>query len=159
MFQKIPFLVLALFGLAGVSLHAQNMVIETTNGTTVTENLVSVENLAFPNHNLIIDESGTATRAFSLTQLKKIIFSPLSATGAPTNATAVLVLRPNPAGDFIRIENAPAQETRIAVYSAQGAKMLESTISASGNTLHVESLQAGFYVVKMNDQTSKFIKI
>ena len=158
MYQKIILTSLILLSISYLKLSAQSMVVETTNGDLISENLVSIENLKFPNHIMVLRKSDNSTRSFSLLTTKKLYFSPESVSSVVSTDIQEIAVYPNPSVDFIRIENAPVEETNVAIYSVNGTIILQKTISSSDNEINVSQLQAGLYIIKMNTQTIKFIK-
>lgn len=158
MFQKTILTALILLSISYLKLSAQSMVVETTNGDLIAENLVSIQNLKFPNRIMVLRKSDSSTRSFSLLTIKKLYFSPESVNSVESTAIQKIAVYPNPSVDFIRIENAPVQETNVSIYSVNGTKVLQKMISSADNEINVSRLQAGLYFIKMNAQTIKFIK-
>ncbi|WP_026473648.1 T9SS type A sorting domain-containing protein [Alkaliflexus imshenetskii] len=64
-------------------------------------------------------------------------------------------IHPIPASNYLIIEHDKPQVT-IQVYNAFGMGVINQTLL--GNVLDVSMLPAGVYILKMENQTTKFIK-
>lgn len=158
MFQKITLIAIAAFSMACITLRAQSLVVETFNGGLASEDLGAVQNFTFPGHNLAIGTDDGIT-SYSLLSVKKIYFSPATATVGPAASDAEMALFPNPGTGAIRITNAPDKPTTLTAFSIQGAKALQVQVSASDSEIDVSRLPAGLYIIRIGGQALKFIKL
>lgn len=149
---------LIVLSISCLKLGAQSMVIETTNGDLIAENLESIQNLKFSDLIMILKKNDSSTRSFNLLTVKKLYFSPETVSSVENTNIQSYIVYPNPSGDYIWIKDAPDQETSISIYSINGTMILQTTISAASNEINVSQFQAGLYFIKMNTQTIKFIK-
>jgi hypothetical protein len=67
--------------------------------------------------------------------------------------TKVIMLYPNPAKDYLNIDN--FYRGKIEIYSVNGLKLLESE---NTNMIDIQELQNGIYFVKSDNEINKFIK-
>ena len=159
MFYKISCLLWAVLSMHCAVLNAQSVVVETQNGATVSQNLEAVRSITFPNHNMVVNKEDAGTNTYSLVTLKKVYFSPVSAVQENNAASPSLNPEPNPAADFIRIPELPEGATPIAIFSAQGVKVLETTIYSPNDRIQIQTLQPGCYFIRVNGQAAKFVKL
>ncbi len=69
---------------------------------------------------------------------------------------STIELFPNPALDFIRFNS--NNEDEYSIYSILGVELIRNKASIGNNTIDVSNLSSGFYVIKIGDQITKFIK-
>jgi hypothetical protein len=159
MFQKTILTTFVLSCVLCLKLGAQSMVIEVKNGNSITENLVSIQNLKFPNKNMVLRKTDNSTRSINLLSIEKLYFNKESVNSINSNKDEkVITIYPNPSPGIIKIDNAPVQKTSISVYGINGIKMLQTFISSGNNEVNVSHFEAGMYFIKINSQTIKFIK-
>ena len=73
----------------------------------------------------------------------------------PIDIRPAVVIYPNPANDELLIQGIVGSAT-VQVYSIKGDKVMEKVVS--GQPLYIGQLSPGVYVLKINNQTMKFIK-
>jgi hypothetical protein len=158
MFQKSILTTIVVYSVLCLKLGAQSMIVETENGVSAAENLNSIQNLKFPNKNLVLRKTDNSTRSFNLLSIKKLYFSQESVNSVINTDINEITIYPNPSVDVLRIENAPEQNTSLSIYSINGTKILQTEISGTDNEINVSHLKTGMYFLKINSQTLKFIK-
>jgi hypothetical protein len=92
--------------------------------------------------------SGYGTDAL-LVKLKRTSTAPNAINSATKQSK--LDVYPNPATTTVNIADA---QTQVAIYNIYGTKV----ISTKGGTINIEQLTAGQYIVKANNETTRFIK-
>ncbi len=71
------------------------------------------------------------------------------------NKIEVLKLYPNPAENFITIENV---EKKIMIFDVNGRKVLETTDIKDKNEIDISCLKRGLYIISDGKKTAKFVK-
>ncbi len=83
------------------------------------------------------------------------VYSYESATNGIADCPAMsLTVEPNPAADFVTIGGLGEGPARVRVFDALGRLMMESVLSDGGNRMDVSRLNAGCYVVTVQQQKS-----
>lgn len=151
---KLAFMLLLL---GSVFVKAQTTV--TVNYFDESNQVFSVEEsgkLFFNDDNLMINTNGTNTTSIPVELIKRITFS--EETMETTELTTEnLVLYPNPATNFIRIQSNSGELIDVKIYSMQGQLLLSGKYFSSEN-IDVSSLEKGIYVVKADKSNLKMIK-
>lgn len=155
---RIALVVVACIGLGWPDLHAQGMIIETRGGTRSTEMLNSIEILKFTDQFLIVNNNSSTIHSYDIQAIRKIFFDPAASRREKAPVSGKILIYPNPAFDHICI-NAPAADgTTIQIFSVQGVKILESTITSSDPEIDISQLSPGMYVIRINEQAARFVK-
>jgi hypothetical protein len=147
----------------GVSLvKAQSIDIRMLDGTEQTIGLNSLGKVTFSNNNMLINQITGTTKSYSSSKIRKIYFEAVP-TGIENNAlkgsTGTLSFYPNPVENSICFRNAPDDYSTVTILRMDGAKMLELQISSENNFFNVSNLNKGFYLLKVNNQVFKFLKL
>ena len=66
---------------------------------------------------------------------------------------------PNPVKDVIHLVNAPDTEFTASIYRMNGVLVLSTRINSTSKSINVSYLPGGLYLLMVNDQTFKFIKL
>lgn len=94
------------------------------------------------------------------TALGSVTVTSVNLSNDTFNANLVKVY-PNPANDFITLENESAFEA-ISIYNVLGQEVLSKVSNSNTETLNISSLDAGIYVIKSISEgktmTSRFVK-
>ena len=77
-------------------------------------------------------------------------------TGVDENEGTVLVLYPNPASDYIRIEGIEA-DSEVRIYNATGALVKVVNVSAN-EEIGISELSDGLYMLRCGNATLRFVK-
>jgi hypothetical protein len=149
-------------------LAAQNMTVKYTDGTEKVKAISSLTSVLFANNYLTIRNNDGTTESSQLSGVRKICFKycTTSTTDTSGNATltqtaeaAAMAVYPNPVGDFIYVQNAPEGTSFVNICRIDGAVVLQTQISLSGQPLNVTGLAKGIYFIKINNQVFKFMKL
>ncbi|MBO6025683.1 MAG: T9SS type A sorting domain-containing protein [Bacteroidales bacterium] len=132
------------------------LVVTTIDGAEQSFQLTEESQLYFNNgENLVIEDvAGTAT-TFQLSQIRKIICAEV--TGTTENALSKLQLFPNPSRNGFIIRNlqdsCPAR-----IYSLDGRLMMQF-VAAEGMSVDISGLSSGMYLLHINGETLKLMKL
>jgi hypothetical protein len=66
---------------------------------------------------------------------------------------------PNPANNLITIQNAPEGTLITKIYRMDGMQVFNEIVSPGNLSIDVSSFAKGFYLLTVNVQTFKFIKL
>ena len=161
--QKLFFLILIL--VAGMSVSeadAQNLVIKTNDGKETAKPLTSLKNVTFPDGNLLLTYKSGSTDSYSISSISKLFFGD-AVTGtdnyAPSETAEKLSVYPNPTADIINIRNAPEGSSTVRIYRMEGVMVLNEEVSPDCLSIDVSTLPKGCYLLTLNGQAFKFIKL
>jgi hypothetical protein len=161
--RKILMMLLLVIAVANfLKVNAQGLVITSKDGTERNIQLESIQNLAFANGNLMVRYTAGSTEAINLTTIRKLYFNPLS-TGISEPAigynSAKISVYPNPAGNYINFQNIQDNEVTVIIYRTDGSIALQAQISSTGKSIDISQLKYGIYLVRINNQVLKLIKL
>ena len=158
--KRNTLLVIFLLMLLTISMknYAQNsMLIQLKSGSVLSYTLASTSKISFLNNNLLYAPDNSST---AIDQITKITFGVTSGTNDVNENNVTLGVSPNPAHDYIVLTNLISSENgKVSIYSATGVQVILRQISSSTETVDVSSLPQGIYIVRVNNQTAKFIKL
>ena len=137
-----------------------SLIFKMSDGTQLEKDLSSVKKITFSGGNLLLNISGGDNTIVSLPAIVSMVFN-----RTPSNIESSLEDReslavyPNPATDILYIKNAPAKESEVLVFTADGRMVLRSHVFSSEQPVDVSSLSPGFYLLKINSWVFKFRKL
>lgn len=70
-----------------------------------------------------------------------------------------LTIYPNPAKDFIEIQNIDQSAKELKIYNNYGRLMLHTPLSSSSQKVNISNFSSGIYFVVLNNRNFKFVKI
>ena len=132
-----------------------DLCVQLTDGTEHVWNHRSIRHIYFRDTTtLVIVESWAADMyTYHLPDIRKIYFRETTGV-AEADAVRPMRLYPNPAGDFISIDN--ADNASYIICDVSGRLWLRGRYQ--GNPINVSSLQSGAYVIRIGNQTLKFTR-
>lgn len=115
--------------------------------------------LYFSDSDLIIDELGNGnTVSKNLASIERLQFTQDYTSGTETESSNVFCIYPNPASDFIAVQNGNSETVRYEIYNAQGEIVMSGSTSCS-ELINISHLPCGLYTLKSNNNIFKFSKI
>jgi hypothetical protein len=162
--MKPKLLIFLLFLSAGFLLNevkAQSLVITAKDGAETIRNLTALRSVLFLNNGVLLKSTNGNSESFSLVHIRKISFK--SGTTAseliPSDPKNTQIrIYPNPVDHEIHLENLPAGNSEVSVYRIDGTILFKKQVTSEDNVLEGVSLNKGIYLLKVNNQTFKFIK-
>ena len=155
--KTLAFLAL-LFGLASMA-SAQtnvNLILTLTNGEEQTFLLSDQSQLSFENGEYLVINDGTDnTVSYPLNQIRKMVCAEI--LGATEQNDTKPQLFPNPSRDSFIIHN--LQGTSPARIYALDGRLVKSFDAAEGTVVNISELSAGMYLLHVNGQTLKLMKL
>lgn len=141
-------------------IQAQNLFLKTKDGT-LTKQLGTVKKITFQNNSMQINYQGSTLETYPLSSIRNLSFKQ-TITGVDQlslSGTRIISIYPNPVKDVIHLVNTPDNEFTVSIYRMNGVLVLSTQISSISKSLNVSYLPGGLYLLKVNDQTFKFIKL
>lgn len=139
---------------------SQNLVVRLRTGTEYSKSLSTVQKLTFSNGNVLVHLKTNPTETYPMSTVQKIYFQNVKTDLNDVFASPAerLNIYPNPVDNVLFIQNAPTSATSLKIYRLDGALLLNETVSTDIPSVNVANLPSGMYLIKMNNQVSKFVK-
>ena len=155
------FMFVFLTGFGANQLHAQSLIIKTKAGTENYKQLSSLKSISFSNDNLQLNFAGGSVDSYSLSTVGKLYFNPVltDTRNSLTNTEEQLLIYPNPVQDILYLQNAPEGNFTVLIYRMDVVLAYSMPVLAGNKSIDVSHLASGLYVLKVNNQTCKFIKL
>lgn len=152
--------VLLLFLFVGLAFHvnAQNvtLIITATNGTEQTYQLTEESQLHFENgERLVIENANGSNVTLQLSDIRKIVCSEM--VGTEENAASKLQILPNPSYNQVIIKNLSGN-CQGRIYTLDG-RMVKAFEANEGLMLDISDLSEGMYLLNIDGQTLKLMKL
>lgn len=150
----------ALFiGMVAQSSKAQNLYIQKTDGSVVTEALSSVATLTFATTDLNVNFATGTTDVYALSDIRKLYFTANVTAEEPLPAASAAVsIYPNPASDFVVVNNQSGASQMVKIYHYNGQVILTQQVREGKTTLSLTNLSPGLYLVQAGEFTLKLIR-
>lgn len=154
---SLLFLFIVVAGLTIV--RGQSLVLQLTNGTEETKDILALQKVFFSDENFNINYLNGSSDAFKITNLSKIYFHPLSSSVTSIAGTGkVISVYPNPAISTLNVKNAPNTEASYEIFRMDGAIIMKSQLVEGNSSIDIASLNSGLYLLKIDNQVVRFIK-
>jgi hypothetical protein len=157
-FTSLLFL-FVLLGISVMHLQAQSLSlnIKQTDNTEKSIQLSALKKITFSGTDMTLNYQAGTIENIGISLIQKIVFGPFTALSNTLVDDTSLAVYPNPSFDFIILKNLPENSANIAVYSINGTEIMN--LSAPTQKIDVSHLVKGVYLIKVNNQVSKFIKL
>lgn len=148
-----------LLAVSAVATAETTLTVTLPDGKTKTVKVTDASELSFGGGVVKFAANADATpETFALTDETVITFN--GGSGGVTDIATeacTLRLRNNPVGDTLEIIGTTDAPVRLEIYAVGGAMMLQRQ-QWQGETVDVSALNPGLYILKINNQTIKFLK-
>jgi Secretion system C-terminal sorting domain len=143
-----------------INIYGQTLVVKVSNGTEYSKGLSTVQKLTFPNNTVLVQFKNGTSDSYNISNVSKIYFKGvISATQNPNFESAEkLTIFPNPVDNLLFIQNNTEGVSLVKIFRLDGSLLISSNISTDNQSVDVSNLPSGMYVIKMNNQVSKFVK-
>ncbi|MDP4277755.1 MAG: T9SS type A sorting domain-containing protein [Bacteroidota bacterium] len=150
---------LTVFSVAGVfsAKAGTQLTITGQNGSVRSIELSALGKITFQSSELMFHFQDGVLEPMPISSVKRMTFTQQSSL-PKADKTVTISIYPNPATDYLIINNLPAKASQVFIYSISGRLMLSRTLESTTEQLTVSQLPDGFYILKINDQAFKFSK-
>lgn len=138
--------------------NAQNvtLVVTNTNGTEQTYQLTEENQLHFENGEILVIETANGSNVtLQLSDIRKIVCSEM--VGTEENTASRLQIFPTPAHNQVIIKNLIGN-SQGHIYTLDG-RMVKAFEASEGMTLDISDLSEGMYLLNIDGQTLKLMKL
>jgi hypothetical protein len=152
--------ILILFLGIGVAKSQNSLILKFTNSTEKSSTLASLDKITFSGTSIMLNYTNGTVGSFEESTIKNMIFQSVVAGIEPLNVTeGKLNIYPNPASDYISLQNAPDGALSFSIYALDGALLMSSKLSTTDQQIDISALKKGFYMIKVSNQAMKFLKL
>lgn len=146
--------------MAGFMLQAKaqnvTLVVTNTNGTEQTYQLTEESQLHFENGERLVIENASGTNfTLQLSDIRKIVCAEM--TGTEENAVSKLQIFPNPSHNQVFIKNLSGN-SQGRIYTLDG-RIVKAFEASEGMMLDISDLSEGMYLLNIDGQTLKLMKL
>ena len=132
------------------------VVITTNDGVEHVFHLTEDDQLYFEDgENLMVTEGNNGTTTFELANIRKLVCS--ETTGTTENSTTQLQILPNPTHNSFIIRNL-SEASLARIYSIDG-RLVKAFQATEGTVVDMSDLAEGLYLLNINGQTLKLMKL
>lgn len=147
-----------LFGNAHANAQGTNvtLIVTTVDGVEQTYQLTDAGQLYFEDgETLVIDDGTDDTIRYELANIRKIVCSEV--TGTPESNTSKLLILPSPTHDHFMVKNL-ATPCQARIFSLDG-RLVKVFEVQDGHTIDISELSEGMYLLHLNGETLKLMKL
>jgi len=159
--MKFKLILIILVGISSMQIQSQTISLDLNkwDGTNKSIALNTLQKITFSGSNLVLNYQTGNTESIATSDISKLVFSSPTGFNDILMASNQLCVFPNPSTDYIRLKNLPEGEITITIYSISGTELLNSKLSNANQQIDVRQLKKGIYLVKLNANVLKFIKL
>lgn len=119
--------------------------------------LADLGKLTFSGTDLVLNMKSGDHTTIPTTSIRNMVFNTVNSVQTPVSVTG-MKLYPNPAVDFIRVENLPEGSRQLIIFSLSGQVMQTVQLLEGENQIDIRHFHRGIYLVKVGTQVTKFTK-
>lgn len=152
-------LIIFLIGIGTLRVQSQNFSLNIKKADNTEKNiqLNLLKKITFSGTDMVLNYQAGITENVAVSTIQKVTFSPFTALSSTFEDENILSVYPNPSSEYICLKNAPESMTSIRIYSISGIQVMN--LPLTNNRIDVSQLAKGIYLIKVNNQVSKFTKL
>jgi hypothetical protein len=151
----------ALFGIGVMNLQSQTVSLEImkwdNSGNSI--NVNSLRKITFGSGNVILNYQTGNVENVPASSIRKIVFTSVTGINDLHIDTESMFVYPNPGIDYISLKNLPAGDLTVAIYTLCGNQLLNLQHYTNTDQINISELTKGVYIIKVNNQALKFMKL
>lgn len=153
-------LLIVLFaGIVSSQLKSQNFSLNIKKADNTEKNiqLSLLKKITFSGTDMVLNYQAGSTENVAVSLIQKVTFSPFTALSSTYEDESIFSVYPNPSSEYIYLKNVPESITSIRIYSISGIQAMNLLLA--DKKIDVSQLAKGIYLIKVNNQVSKFTKL
>ena len=155
----ITFLALVSLGVTEMNGQGKKMIIQLKTGESSAYALEEIRTITFPESTLLLKTKSNEEKAFLPDEIDQIVFDGVSGLNdSYCQSSGTLLIYPNPAKDYLTIDGLENTAVAIRIYRLDGTLAGVHIVSSVKNTIDINPLAAGFYIMQINGKPYKFRK-
>ena len=150
-----------IFGSITALIHAQSTFLEIQKLDNNIKNIdmSSLNKITFTNTDLVLNYLTKESESIAKSDIQKMFFTKSTGITSLVSDNKVLEVFPNPAIDIITLKNIPEGVFQANIYSITGSKVKSLMMTSDQQQININNLSKGLYILKVNNQVSKFTKL
>ena len=150
-----------LFGIGVMNLQSQTVSLEIMkwDNSDNSINVNSLRKITFGSGNVILNYLTGNVEKVPASSIRKIVFTSVTGINDLYIDTKSMFVYPNPGIDYISLKNLPAGDLTVAIYTLCGNQLLNLQHYTNTDQINISELTKGVYILKVNNQALKFMKL
>jgi len=160
--QMSGLILLLCLSLSTIQAENNKLLIKFKDGSDFLIGIKSVKNFAFLGGLTILSLNDTAfvlKYVFSKQNMQGMYFQTVIDNVPTVNETANAFIYPNPTKGIIYFKGLSSEPVAIRLYNMSGVQVFSARVSSSVQSVNIDFLPRGIYLVNANGQLSKLIKL
>ncbi len=150
---------LVAFMLTGFAMHAQKVMMQLTNETIQEFTTSSVDQMNFQNNHFQFKFTDGTSQTINFSMISRIYFDESFSVSELNDEAPALSLFPNPAGEFITLQQTEQLSGLLEVFSMSGHLVKSFWMEGESLQLNLSDFESGVYFVRYQHTNLKFIKL
>ncbi|WP_243348876.1 T9SS type A sorting domain-containing protein [Parabacteroides sp. FAFU027] len=147
------------FFISSVKSQERGMVVALKSGITNSLKIRNISRMNFSSSMLYINTFNGSNVVYANSDIQKIYFETVAEASTPKNEQNEFVLYPNPTKGMIYFRNQGVESASVSIFNLNGAMLFSGRIYNSTQSLDLSFLARGVYLVKIDNQLTKLIKL
>jgi hypothetical protein len=152
-------LIILFVGIVSLQLNSQNVFLNLKKADHTEKNiqLSLLKKITFVGTDLVLNYQSGSTENVTVSTIQKVTFSSYTALSNTFEDDNTFSVYPNPSSEYIYLNNAPTGMTSVSIYSISGIQVMNLILV--DKKIDISQLAKGIYLIKVNNQVSKFTKL
>lgn len=159
--KKKYYLLFMVSAFAALTSHAQttNLLVKLKQGSDILIKSSELKTISFSGNfsNFLLTDKSTYSIANS--NIMSMQFQTMIDALNPVNSNSAFKLYPNPTTGIIYFNSLENKTNPLHIYALNGTEVFSGILSASVQSMDVSFLKQGVYIVRINNTTSRLIKL
>lgn len=151
----------ALFGIGVMNVQSQIVSLEIMKWDN-SDKSIDVNNLrkiTFGGGNVILNYQTGDVESVLTSSIRKMVFTSVTGINDLLVDTKSMVVYPNPGIEYITLKNLPTVDLTVTIYNLCGNQLINLLHYSNTDQINISDLTNGVYIIKVNNQALKFVKL
>jgi hypothetical protein len=118
----------------------------------------TIDKITFSGDSMIVKNRDLSVSTFLYPDIDHLTFGLYSGTSIVTTDLSTTAVFPNPASKYILLLHPPEGELNIVIYGLDGIELIRKKLMNGMQQIDINDLAKGLYILKVNNNTYKFLK-
>ncbi|MBN2766808.1 MAG: T9SS type A sorting domain-containing protein [Paludibacteraceae bacterium] len=153
--KKITLSLLLLCCILPASMTQNALLISKVDGSSQAYLLGEIKKITFSNESIVFHNS--SEQLYNLSTIQKLSFTTISSVDKLKTDDAI-TLYPNPAHSFVSVKGHITKDSSYSIFDMQGKLHLQAKLNEK-QSITVDKLRTGLYILKIDNRNLKFNKL
>lgn len=151
----------ALFGTGVMNVQSQTVSLEIKkwDNSNISIDVNSLRKITFESGNVILNYQTGNVDNVQTSSIRKLVFTSVTGINNLHVDGNSMFVYPNPGIDYISLKNLPAGDLSVAIYTLCGNQVMNLLHYSNTDQINISELTKGVYIIKVNNQALKFLKL